>query len=339
MDSQDFPKVKNVVKKWTKNGQRYLLHDRDLSGKDIYITIPITDTDTTKDYFRKIEEAKRKLTDKKLGSSIYILVHEYFTARQFSKNTMINQRFLTGFCFNDRINKSLINDIVNNDSINSRTKNMRIAQAGRFFRWLIDVKGINVTNPTIGICVKQTASRRTRCITNDEIKILFGMFKNRPELRLVIRLAFFTGARISSIYALRPDSLQNGYIYYDNVKCKKRYDYPIPLNDNETIELYHIVAQKGFMWTKTLNALKVNIDASMRRKFGKDINGESLSIHSLRHSFATRAIQNGVPPEIVSKMLDHSSISTTLTYYAKHSQQQIDDAMTKIFEKQKNPES
>jgi site-specific recombinase XerD len=46
-----------------------------------------------------------------------------------------------------------------------------------------------------------------------------------------------------------------------------------------------------------------------------------------------------VPTEIVSKMLDHANIGTTLSIYAKHSQQQIDDAMDRVFEKQKNPES
>jgi hypothetical protein len=40
-----------------------------------------------------------------------------------------------------------------------------------------------------------------------------GVIKDR-EIELVVRLAFFTGARISSIYALTPDSLKDGKIFF-----------------------------------------------------------------------------------------------------------------------------
>ena len=40
-------------------------------------------------------------------------------------------------------------------------------------------------------------------------------------------------------------------------------------------------------------------------------------IHSLRHSVATQLITKGVPLEVVSKTLDHSSISITGNVYAK----------------------
>lgn len=331
MDRQKFPKVKNVVTKWTKNGQRYLLHDRDLSGKDIYITIPISDTDTEKDYFKKIADAKRKLNDKKIGSSIYSVLNEYFDTKQYAENTRIGQRFLGSFCFNDKVNRDLVNELLTRD-LKLQTKRMRLRQISNFFEWLQMYKKINVVDPALGVTIKCQVVKRSRCVTNGELTKLFTMFKN-PEYELAVRLAFFTGARISSIHFLTPESLVNGYLHYDNVKCKKRYDYVIPLRDEKTLSLYQTVAAKGYMWSVSLRTMKGYINRHMRDTFGKDINGEYLTIHSLRHSFATRAIQNGVPPEIVSKMLDHSSISTTLTYYAKHSQKQIDDAMDKIFEK------
>ena len=44
----------------------------------------------------------------------------------------------------------------------------------------------------------------------------------------------------------------------------------------------------------------------------------------------TRALQAGVPAEIVSKLLDHSSVSITLNVYARYSREQIDSAIEKI---------
>jgi site-specific recombinase XerD len=40
-------------------------------------------------------------------------------------------------------------------------------------------------------------------------------------------------------------------------------------------------------------------------------------IHTLRHSVASRMLEKGVPLEIVSKTLDHSSIAITAQVYGK----------------------
>lgn len=69
----------------------------------------------------------------------------------------------------------------------------------------------------------------------------------------------------------------------------------------------------------------------MRYHFGRDKNGETLSPHSLRHTFATQALQAGVPLEVVSKLLDHQSPATTIKVYARFSDAQIDDAIKKTF--------
>lgn len=40
-------------------------------------------------------------------------------------------------------------------------------------------------------------------------------------------------------------------------------------------------------------------------------------IHTLRHSVATQQLTRGVPLEVISKTLDHSSIVVTSRIYAK----------------------
>jgi site-specific recombinase XerD len=52
----------------------------------------------------------------------------------------------------------------------------------------------------------------------------------------------------------------------------------------------------------------------------------SLSFHLSRHSFATNALNNGMRIEHVSKLMDHSDISTT-QIYAKIISEELDKAV------------
>ena len=48
-------------------------------------------------------------------------------------------------------------------------------------------------------------------------------------------------------------------------------------------------------------------------------------MHALRHTYATRAIENGIQPKVLQKPLGHASIKTTMDRYV----QVTDDSMSK----------
>lgn len=53
-------------------------------------------------------------------------------------------------------------------------------------------------------------------------------------------------------------------------------------------------------------------------------------MHSLRHTFATRCIENGVQPKTLQKILGHSSLSTTMDLYVHVTDDQIFSEMNKM---------
>ena len=220
------------------------------------------------------------------------------------------------------------------------TAKTKIGYIRSFFRWLITSRKVDdITDPTQDFSIKCPPIHRSRVLTDDEEARLMRYIESQKNIEhsLILRLALFTGARISSICELTKSSLRNGRLYFYNVKCKKSYDYPIPIKDSETIRLFKCVSsmttdKDGKLFLKPANIYANYLDRKLLRLFGKDSNGETISVHSLRHTFATKAIQRGVPAEIVSRLLDHSSPATTLRIYARHSDQQIEDAVDKIFE-------
>ena len=57
-------------------------------------------------------------------------------------------------------------------------------------------------------------------------------------------------------------------------------------------------------------------------------------MHALRHTYATRAIERGVPPKVLQQLLGHASIKTTMDRYVHVT----DDSMAKavrLFEKKR----
>jgi len=56
-----------------------------------------------------------------------------------------------------------------------------------------------------------------------------------------------------------------------------------------------------------------------------------ISMHGLRHTYATRAIEIGMQPKVLQKLLGHSSIKITMDKYVHVTEESFDKAI-KLFE-------
>ena len=53
-------------------------------------------------------------------------------------------------------------------------------------------------------------------------------------------------------------------------------------------------------------------------------------MHALRHTYATRAIESGVMPKVLQKLLGHSSIKTTMDRYVHVTDASLSKAITQF---------
>ena len=54
---------------------------------------------------------------------------------------------------------------------------------------------------------------------------------------------------------------------------------------------------------------------------------EKFCMHALRHTYATRAIESGVQPKVLQKLLGHASIKTTMDRYVHVTSESLDQAV------------
>lgn len=149
-----------------------------------------------------------------------------------------------------------------------------------------------------------------------------------PAMRehMILRLLYATGIRISECAALDLDDFdRHNYLARVFGKGRKERMVPYGRKTDENLERYLqsralLLEEKG----KTSSALFLNLRGgrltvrSIRRCVDKGI--EALAVpykvtpHTLRHSFATHLLENGVDIRAIQELLGHSSLSTTQRY-------------------------
>lgn len=327
-----FPHVKGLAKKRTKFGHRWILTEQDSMGKSRSITVKILDTDPVDVFYRKVNDARLELRRKDKEKTFDEYFKDFTIINQLSRCTVRCYHYsLQGMGLNPKKNREIVREIVNSGR-KASTKALYISHINHFFDWLIK-HGVPIQNPALDVRIREITQPRLRIATTEEMEVIIRYAETRvPEYRLFVLLLIHTGARLSTIERLQACDMQDGRLSLFNVKSRKRYDYKIPVSSN-IVNLWNEVARDGILWHDSPSAHRLRFQRWMHYRFSKDSNGECLSPHSLRHTFASKAVQNGVSIDVVSKLLDHASASTTLKVYARFSQDQIDDAVNRAMGK------
>jgi len=177
-------------------------------------------------------------------------------------------------------------------------------------------------NPYINFRLKDIKTQRFH-LSEDEIRLLKEHHLNNNIVLQKVRDFFlfscYTGLRFNDAYKLIMDDIikdQNG-ISIISIQMGKTNDYvqiPLIKEAMEIIEKYNAQPDR-----EVLNYVLPRIK-NQKINFHLKTIGDIIGIHKLithhvaRHTFATLALNRGIPIEVVQKLLGHTDLKTTQIY-------------------------
>ena len=170
----------------------------------------------------------------------------------------------------------------------------------------------------IDVKFAKSPSRLPVVLSRNEIEKIIQLINNQKH-KLLISLAYAAGLRVSEIVNLkvRDVSMDDLTIHIKGAKGNKDRITIFPERlklsiENQTVgqngNQYVFLSERGGKLTER-TAQKVFENALQKAEIKKDA-----TFHSLRHSFATHLLENGVDVRYVQELLGHANIKTTQIY-------------------------
>ena len=206
-------------------------------------------------------------------------------------------------------NKGLLNKyLVNGLPANKTTKAMTIRVINACNNWGFKH---GLINQPIKIEGGSKWELRNRVLSDSELKTLLDEIKDN-RFNLFVRFAYYTGARSGEIRSISRENIFSNHIVAYG-KSGKRL---IKLNH----QAQEILDGLDELWDYTKDFVSHKFKKEARKLGIPDIR-----FHDLRRTFGYNLIRQGRPIYEVSKLLGHSSVTTTERHYAPLLATEIDD--------------
>ena len=204
-----------------------------------------------------------------------------------------------------------------------------------FYRYLANTDDIDV-NPAKTVGTPKSDRYLPSYLDRAQIELLFQMAEARAleggfvDVRnlAILELFYSTGMRLSELQGISKGEID---LVSQQVKVrgKGRKERIIPVGDHATLALRNYEAKRdelvrrlgvgadrsAMFLARTGKRIGVRAVQKIVTGFLREIDEESgLSVHSLRHTFATHLLDAGADLRAVQELLGHASVSTTQIY-------------------------
>jgi len=203
------------------------------------------------------------------------------------------------------------------DVVKPQTVTTELNCLHHFFRHAVSMKYITV-NPTQEIQKPKAAKKKTpRFLTKDEITSLVA--ECSPNLGNIVTVLLNIGLRWGELQNLEWSDIdwKNKTVH---VRVKENWspkgdERRVPLNESAQTVLRDLPRRSNWIFsTSTGNHVRQQGTWTAFKKACQRAKLENVTLHTLRHTFASHLVMAGVDLTTVSKLLGHKDISTTMIY-------------------------
>lgn len=183
--------------------------------------------------------------------------------------------------------------------------------------------------------------RLPKILSEKELDVFFNACDNYMY-KTIFMMIYGSGLRISEATNLRVEDIdsENMRLFVRNGKGERERYTVLPKTSLEMLRICYKMYQpnhpEGYIFlNREGNPLKVErLRVFFRRYRRKAKISEEFIVHSLRHAFATRLVEEGIPLVQVKELLGHSCIRSTMTYvHVANNMQKVDSPLDKFMRK------
>ncbi|PKM91594.1 integrase [Candidatus Falkowbacteria bacterium HGW-Falkowbacteria-1] len=173
-------------------------------------------------------------------------------------------------------------------------------------------------NNKIDIKTPKKTKKLPVIFSRDEIDLIINSVSN-PKHKLMLSISYGAGLRVGELVNLKIQDINSQELTVHIKNAKGQKDRISVLSEKIIPELQEIINKKSkndYLFSNeqgkkltSRTAQKIFENALKKSKIKK-----SASFHSLRHSFATHLLENGVDVRYIQNLLGHQNIRTTQIY-------------------------
>ena len=184
----------------------------------------------------------------------------------------------------------------------------------RFFFRLYDLEDRVLKMPTISHDHKLPI-----VLSKQDLKKLF-FAPQRLKQRVLLSLIYSAGLRVSEVCNLKITDIDSNRMQIRIVKSKGKQDRYVPLSDYilKGLRKYMLsVRPKIYLFNGKIKGKPLGkgaVQQSFRLAVKKAGINKEVSTHSLRHTYATHLLEQGVDIVTIKELLGHAHIQTTMLY-------------------------
>lgn len=204
------------------------------------------------------------------------------------------------------------------------TRSRKISTLKTFFKYLYDM-GIIDSNPAEKLKKPKLPKRNPVFLDIEEVEKLFSIIDDVRD-EAIFETFLNTGLRLDELVKIELSDFKTNTL---NIIRKGDEEQCIPLNDKCIVAIHKYLIIRPNCDSKYLfltNRLDKFSKSGIEKMFNKyrDAAGlpKKITIHKLRHTFASLLVQNGATLKSIQELLGHNDIKTT-TIYANLNQEHL----------------